>query len=249
MNKQKLQKIVQASGLDSRRKIRALIHEGKFKVNDTVVTDPNFPVDPAVDQIKLENKLIKIDIEERSYFIFNKPNGVISTLDDPEGRPTLKDYIDKIKERVYPVGRLDYHSEGLILLTNDGDLTNFIISARNKVPRQYRIKMKGFLKEEEIDRLLTKGMFVDGARIRPLDLRFTRRTAANNSWYNLTIIEGKKHIIRNMFQYLGHPVGKLQRTAIGTFMLKKLPVGHWRELSDEEVARFKKEYRFNPILS
>ncbi|MCI0471319.1 MAG: pseudouridine synthase, partial [Candidatus Aminicenantes bacterium] len=115
MNKQKLQKIVQASGLDSRRKIRALIHEGKFKVNDTVVTDPNFPVDPAVDLIKLENKLIKIDIEERSYFIFNKPNGVISTLDDPEGRPTLKDYIDKIKERVYPVGRLDYHSEGLIL--------------------------------------------------------------------------------------------------------------------------------------
>lgn len=245
MNKQKLQKIVQASGLDSRRKIRALIHEGKFKVNNRVVMDPNFPVDPAVDLIKLENKIIKIDMEERSYFILNKPNGVVSTLHDPEGRPTLKDYIDKIKERVYPVGRLDYHSEGLILLTNDGDLTNFIISARNKVPRQYRIKIKGVLKEEEINRLLTKGMFVDGSRIKPLALRYIRGTTGNNSWYNLTIIEGKKHIIRNMFQYLGHPVSKLQRTAIGTFMLKRLPVGHWREITDEEVARFKREYHFN----
>lgn len=246
MSKLKLQKAVQAAGFDSRRAIRKLIHEGKFKVNDRVVTDPNYLIDPDKDSIKLKNKKIEIKPEVISYFIFNKPYGVISTLNDPRGRPTIMEFIDKIKERVYPVGRLDYHSEGLILLTNDGDLTNFIISPKNKVPKLYRVKIKGILKEAEITKLKTKGLFVEGTRIKPLNISFIRKTKGNNSWYDITIIEGKKHILRNMFKYFGHPVEKLQRRAIGTIKLKKLPVGHWRELSTEEVSQFKKEYNFKP---
>jgi len=240
----KLQKAVQAAGFDSRRKIRELIHEGKFKVNGKVVKDPNFQIDPAKDSVKLRNKELKIEIENISYFIFNKPYGVISTLHDPQGRPTIKDYIVKIKERVYPVGRLDYQSEGLILLSNDGELTNFIISPRNTVPKQYRVKIKGVLTEAELIRIKTKGLFVEGMRIKPLNIRFIRKTTKNNSWYNITIIEGKKHIIRKMFKYFGHPVEKLTRTAIGTIKLGKLPTGHWRELTEEEVSQFKKEHHF-----
>jgi 23S rRNA pseudouridine2605 synthase len=246
MSMMKLQKAVQAAGFDSRRKVRELIHEGKFKVNGKVVKDPNFPVDPRRDSIMLKNKELKIEIENIAYFIFNKPYGVISTLHDPQGRPTIKDYIAKIKERVYPVGRLDYQSDGLILLSNDGELTNFIISPRNAVPKQYRVKIKGVLTEAEIIRLKTKGLFVEGMRIKPLDIRFIRKTVRNNSWYNITIVEGKKHIIRNMFKYFGHPVEKLTRTAIGTIKLGKLPSGHWRELTDEEISQFKKAHRFHP---
>lgn len=246
MTKTKLQKAVQAAGFDSRRNIRELIHEGKFKVNDKIIRDPNFLVDPEHDHVKLKNKLLAIKPEVISYFVFNKPYGVISTLHDPQGRPTLKEFITKIKERVYPVGRLDYQSEGLILLTNDGELMNFIISPRNKVPKQYRIKIKGVLKPEEITRLKTKGLVVDGVRIKPLDIRFIRKTKENNAWYSVTIIEGKKHILRKTFKYFGHPLEKLMRTAIGTLKLGKLPVGHWRELTEEEVAQFKKTYKFAP---
>jgi pseudouridine synthase len=246
MSEMKLQKAVQAAGFDSRRKIRELILEGKFKVNNKVVKDPNFLIDTEHDSVKLKNKVIKIQAQAISYFILNKPYGVISSLNDPQARPTIKEFINKIKERVYPVGRLDYQSEGLILLTNDGELTNFIISPRNLVPKQYRIKIKGVLKPEEIIKLKTKGLFVDGIRIKPLDIRFIRKTKENNSWYTVTIIEGKKHILRKTFKYFGHPLEKLKRTAIGSIKLGKLPVGHWRELTEEEVAQFKKEHKFVP---
>ncbi|MCK4763562.1 MAG: rRNA pseudouridine synthase [Candidatus Aminicenantes bacterium] len=244
MSKIKLQKAVQSAGIDSRRKIRQSIHEGKFKVNDKVVKDPNFLIDPALDAVRLKNKKLDIKPEATAYFILNKPYGVICTLDDPQGRPTIKEFITKIKERVYPVGRLDYNSEGLILLTNDGELTNFIISPRNQIPKLYLVKIKGTLKEAEAEKLKSKGIFMDGIRVKPLKIDFVRKTGKDNSWLNVAIIEGKKHILRKMFKYLGHPVEKLKRTAIGTFKLKKLPPGHWRELTEEEVAQFKKEYNF-----
>ncbi|NIM12015.1 MAG: rRNA pseudouridine synthase, partial [Candidatus Aminicenantes bacterium] len=153
MTNDKLQKILQAAGINSRRNIRQYIHDGRIKVNNQVVTDPNWPVDIARDSIRLDNKKLKLRVQKKSYFIFNKPYGVVSTLSDPGGRLTINDFIGKIKERVYPVGRLDYHSEGLILLTNDGELTNFIISPRNKIPKVYRLKIKGILTEEEKKKL------------------------------------------------------------------------------------------------
>jgi 23S rRNA pseudouridine2605 synthase len=244
MTQMKLQKALQAAGVDNRRDIRQGIADGEFKVNNTIIRDPNYMVDISKDVIRRLDKKIKLHIEKKVYYIFNKPDGVVSTLEDPEGRPTVKDYIPGIKERVYPVGRLDYHSEGLILLTNDGDLTNFIISPRNKVPKVYNIKIKGALTVEERKKLVDKGIHIEGSRVKPLRIEFIRKTAHNNSWIQVIIVEGKKHILRKVFKYAGHPVEKLKRMAIGTIKLKKLPVGYWLELTKEEVETFKQKYGF-----
>jgi len=244
MNRMKLQKALQAAGLDNRRNIRKGIADGEFKVNNTVIQDPNFMVDISKDVIRRLDRKIKLHVEKKSYYIFNKPDGVMTTLDDPEGRPTVKDFIAGIKERVYPVGRLDYHSEGLILLTNDGELANFVISPRNKVPKVYNIKIKGALSEEERKKLLSKGIHIEGSRVKPLSIEFIRKTARNNSWIQVVIVEGKKHILRKVFKYTGHPVEKLKRVAVGDIKLKKLPVGYWRELTKEEVDTFKQKHGF-----
>lgn len=240
----KLQKAVQASGIDSRRNIRKGIADGEFKVNNTVITDPNFLVDIAKDTIRFRDKKLKLKVEKKVYYIFNKPYGVVSTLRDPQGRPTIKDYIGKIKERVYPVGRLDYHSEGLILLTNDGELTNFIISPRNEIPKVYQIKIKGVLSDEERRKLLAKGVFLEGSRVVPQKIEFIRKTTRNNSWIQVTVIEGKKHIIRKLFKYSGHPVEKLKRMSIGTIKLKRLPSGQWEQLPEQELETFKTRHKF-----
>ena len=245
MSEEKLQKVLQTAGIDSRRKIRQQIHEGRIKVNNQVVGDPNFLVDIDRDTLRLDDRKLKLKAEMKSYFIFHKPYGVISTLHDPQGRPTITDFIGGIKERVYPVGRLDYHSEGLILLTNDGDLTHFIISAKNKIPKVYMVKIKGVLTVEERQQLKAKGIFLERRRVKPLRVDFIKKTAQGNSWIRVTVIEGKKHIIRDLLKYAGHPVEKLKRTAIGTILLKKLPVGHWREIGEEELELFKKTYRYS----
>lgn len=244
MAEEKLQKVLQAAGIDSRRNLRQLIHEGRIKVNNQVIDDPNFMVDITRDTVRLDDKKLKLKIEKISYFLLNKPIGVVSTLDDPQGRPTIKDLIGKIKERVYPVGRLDYNSEGLMLLTNDGELTNFIISPRNLIPKVYMVKIKGIIKDAERSRLTQKGVVVDGVRCKPVRIDFIKKTGQGNSWVRITLHEGKKHIIRNMLKYSGHPVEKLKRTAIGSFRLKKLPAGHWREITGEELEEFKKLYKY-----
>jgi len=244
MKEEKLQKVLQTSGLDSRRNLRQFIHEGRIKVNNQVVTDPNFLVDITRDTLRLDNLKLKLKKEKKSYYILHKPYGVISTLNDPQGRPTVKDYITGIKERVYPVGRLDYHSEGLILLTNDGELTNFIISTRNKIPKIYMTKIKGTLSVEERNNIKTKGIFLGNRRVKPLQVDFIKRTAQGNSWIRITIIEGKKHVVRDLLKYAGHPVEKLKRIAVGSFQLKKLVVGHWCELTAEELEIFKKTYDY-----
>jgi 23S rRNA pseudouridine2605 synthase len=243
MNEIKLQKFLQGSGLASRRDIRQWIHDGKFKVNRQVVTDPNFNVRINVDQIHFGKKLLKLSLQNKSYFIFNKPVGIVSTLDDPQRRPTIVSFITRIKERVYPVGRLDYNSDGLMLLTNDGELANFIISAKNQVPKTYLLKIKGEL-SPVTQKKLEKGVFLEGERLNPFVIEPVKRTSSGNSWLKVTISEGKKHILRNAFKYSGHPVEKLRRIAIGNILLGKLPLGEWRELKDYEIAAFKKKYDF-----
>jgi len=243
MKEIKLQKYLQDCGLASRRDIRQWIHEGKFKVNRHTVTDPNFPIKIPGDQIHLGKKLLRLIIQNKSYFIFNKPVRIVSTLEDPQGRPTVLTFINRIKERVYPVGRLDYNSDGLMLLTNDGDLANFIISAKNQVPKTYLLKIKGDL-SEATRKKLEKGVFLEGERLNPFVIEPVKMTSSGNSWLKVTITEGKKHILRNAFKYAGHPVEKLRRIAIGNIKLRNLPLGEWRELKDYELAAFKKQYKF-----
>jgi len=243
MKEIKLQKFLQDCGLASRRDIRQWIHDGKFKVNQQRVTDPNFPVKFPGDQIHFGKKLLKLTVQNKSYFIFNKPVGIVSTLADPQGRTTISAYISRIKERVYPVGRLDYNSDGLILLTNDGDLANFIISAKNQVTKTYLLKIKGDL-SEATQKKLEKGVFLEGERLNPFVIEPVKMTGSGNSWLKVTISEGKKHILRKAFKYSGHPVEKLRRIAIGNITLKNLPLGEWRELADYEISAFKKQYKY-----
>ena len=241
---ERLQKIIARAGIASRRKAEELILSGRVSVNGEVATQLGSRADAAHDTVRVDGKVLR-DSGTRRYLAMHKPKGCVTTTDDPEGRPTLKDFIARIKERVYPVGRLDYNSEGLILLTNDGDLTNFIISAKNKIPKIYMVKIKGILKDEVRKKIKTKGIHMDGLRVKPMRIDFIKKTPhGKNSWVRITIVEGKKHIIRKMFKYIGHPVEKLKRTAIGTIRLKTLPAGHWRELSPEELVEFKRTYRF-----
>ncbi len=244
MEKFKLQKFIQGSGFGSRREVRSMIATGEFTVNNEIIDDPNFLIDPGKDIVKHGKKRIKNIIENKVYFLFNKPLGVISTLKDPQGRTTITDFIKRIKERVYPVGRLDYNSEGLILLTNDGELTNFIISPRNKIPKVYLIKIKGIITPDEKEKLIKKGVFVDERKVRPVAIDFVKKTQTGNSWVRVTIIEGKKHIIRKIFKFSGHPVDRLRRVQIGNFSLRGIPSGQWRELTEDELKKFKKLYNF-----
>jgi 23S rRNA pseudouridine2605 synthase len=239
----KLQKFLQECGVASRRDIRRWIHEGRFQVAGRAVTDPNFPVRHPGDEVRLDGRPLRRTPQARSYFILNKPTGVVSTLSDPEGRPTVAALIQRIRERVFPVGRLDFHSDGLMLLTNDGELANFILSARNGVPKTYQLKIKGELSEAERGKL-ERGFVLEGERLNPFVIEPQSRTGAGNSWLRVTITEGKKHILRKAFQYSGHPVEKLRRVSIGSIALGKLPIGEWRELREEEVEAFKRQYRY-----
>lgn len=237
MNVMKLQKALQDAGMGNRRLIRQLINEGNIRVNNRVVTNPNYPLDVDHDLVHLKKKELKIRLQPKCYFILNKPDGVVSTLFDPQKRPTISHLIGKIRERVVPVGRLDFHSEGLILLTNDGELTNFILSAKNKVPKTYQVKIKGVL-SPETQKKLEKGIFMEGERLNPFRIEFIRQTTGGHSWWRVTITEGKKHILRKAFLFSGHPVERLKRTAIGTIRLKSLPAGEWRELTQTEIKTF-----------
>lgn len=240
----KLQKYLQDTGFDNRRNIRKWITSGEISVNNKIVKEPGFEIDPEKDTILYNGKKINLKLEKKKYYIFNKPYGVVSTLSDPEGRVTISEYIKKIKERVYPVGRLDYHSEGLILLTNDGELTNFIISPKNKIPKIYYIKVKGIPSNELQKKMRITGIVIDRVRVKPLQVSFVKKTGKGNSWLKVSIIEGKKHIIRKLFKYSGHPVEKLKRVSIGNIQLKKLPPGYYKELTIEEIEIFKTKFNF-----
>jgi len=245
MSASELQKILQQAGTADRRRIRRWIQQGRLKVNGRAVRDPHAIVRVGIDAITLDDEPLDVHPEKKSAFLFHKPTGVVSTLADPQRRPTVADFITGIRERVYPVGRLDFHSEGLMLLTNDGELANFILSPQQRVPREYLIKVKG-IPERETIRKLERGIHLQGRRLLPFSVSPLRRTGQGNSWLHVTIHEGKKHILRDAFKYSGHPVEKLKRIAIGTFRLKNIPAGHWRELTAAELRFFKKTYRYSP---
>lgn len=243
-----LQRFLQECGLASRRDIRRWIHEGRFQVGGQVVDDPNFPLRFPGAALRFEGRPLKLAPQPKCYFILNKPTGFVSTLADPEGRPTVAALTRRIRERVFPVGRLDFHSDGLMLLTNDGELANFILSARNGVPKTYLLKIKGTLAEAARARL-ERGIVLDGERLKPFAIQPLSATAGGNSWLRVTIREGKKHILRKAFQYSGHPVEKLRRVAIGSLKLGKLPLGEWRELKPQEIEEFKRQYHYEEASS
>ncbi len=236
---ERLQKILAHAGVASRRHAEEIIQAGRVTVNGHVVTELGSKADPEGDVIKVDGKKLK-RAERRVYILLNKPKNVMSTSTDPEDRPTVIDYVKgRIKERVYPVGRLDFGSEGLIILTNDGDFTKFMTKA-GIIPKVYHVKIAGQPAERDLERL-RKGAYIDKERLAASRIRLLK--AGENPWYEVTLHQGRNQQIRRMFQSIGHPVEKLRRVRIGALEDEKLSPGGWRFLTEDEVNQFKREFR------
>jgi len=233
---ERLQKLIAAAGIASRRHAEELIKAGEVTVNGALVTELGTKADPEKDHIKVRGKLINPSLQKRAnvYVLLNKPRGYLSSVSDPEGRPTVLELLPASMGRLYPVGRLDFNTEGLLLLTNDGDFTNFITSARNKVEKVYEAKVKGVPEEQAIQRLRRGVVLDDGDRTAPAKVRKIGETESN-AWFEVLLHEGKNQQIRRMFDLIGHTVLKLRRSRIGFLRDDELKPGKWRRLSENEV--------------
>lgn len=233
MPEERLQKIIAAAGVTSRRKAEQLILEGRVAINGKVVTELGTKADIERDHIKVDGKLIH-QPTHHVYIALYKPDSVVSTASDPQMRATVLDLLHGVKERVYPVGRLDYHSDGLILLTNDGDFANAITAAKSHVTKTYLVKANGTLSTEDEERFRT-GVPLSGKRTAPAYLRMVRK--GDNPWYEVRLIEGRNQQIRTMFKHFGLLVEKLRRIRIGNIELGALEKGAFRYLSAQEVSK------------
>jgi len=240
---ERLQKIIAAAGIASRRKAEELITSGHVQVNGTVVTELGSKADPEVDHVRVNGKLLQGQ-QRHTYLLLNKPKGYVTTVSDPEKRPTVMDLIRGVKGRVYPVGRLDDASEGLLLMTNDGDLAHRLMKAAWHVPKTYVVQVSGTPTEEAIAKLRA-GVSIatdDGKRVRtgPAAVRVIKEAA--NPWYEITLIEGRNRQIRRMFEAVGHHVEKIKRVKFGPLTLD-VPPGEFRPLTLREIERLKSATR------
>jgi 23S rRNA pseudouridine2605 synthase len=234
---ERLQKIIAHAGVSSRREAEAMIREGRVTLNGRVVEELGTRADPDRDHIKVDGKLIT-HAEPHRYILLYKPKEVMTTVEDPQGRRTVIDLVRGIRERIYPVGRLDFHSEGLVLLTNDGELAFKVSHPTHGSVKTYSVKVRGVPEERLVDKL-RRGITIDGKRTLPCDIERMHTTGKRddegNSWFEVKLREGRTQQIRKMFQAVGHPVSKLRRVAIGPISDPKLTPGVWRELTKQEV--------------
>ena len=238
---ERLQKLIAAAGIASRRHAEELIIGGKVSVNGQVVTELGTKADPDRDHIKVNGKLInpQLKTREKVYVLLNKPRGYLSSLSDPEGRPLVTELLPHSVGKVHPVGRLDFNTEGLLILTNDGELTNYITSARNRVDKVYEAKVKGVPTEAAIGRLRRGVTLEDGTRTAPAKIKLLHETE-NNAWFEVLLHQGKNQQVRRMFDLIGNSVLKLRRIRIGSLTDESLKPGHWRFLTIGEVKRLMK---------
>ena len=234
---ERIQKIIAKCGIASRRKAEEMILEGLVRVNGVPAT-LGMKADLERDHIKVRGKLIG-KAETQVYLAFNKPVQCLTSMSDEEGRPTVKAYLKRIRAQVFPVGRLDFNSEGLLILTNDGELANAILHPKNKIPKLYRVKVDSFPDEQDIMKL-EKGIMLDDGITAPAKVRLVKKLKAN-SWMDITIYEGRKRQVRRMFERIGHSVSKLVRLRINGLSLGDLKPGEYRYLTPEEVAKLKEE--------
>lgn len=233
MATERLQKILSGAGITSRRNAEKMIVEGRVTVNGAVVVELGTKADLDTDHIKVDGKLIKPP-SQLIYIALNKPDSVVTTVSDPQGRTTVLDLLPGLRTRVYPVGRLDYHSQGLIFLTNDGEFANAITSARNHVPKTYLVKATGTLSEEQME-AFRSGIPLSGKRTAPAGIKLMRRE--ENPWYEVRLVEGRNQQIRTMFKHFRLLVEKLRRVQIGNVSLGKLKPSEFRALTPDEVRR------------
>jgi 23S rRNA pseudouridine2605 synthase len=237
--KERLQKILAHAGVASRRAAETLITAGKVRVNGKLVTELGTCADPRRDRIEVDGK--RVVLEKPVYLVLHKPRGVVSTLRDPEGRPSLGEIVKRIGVRVYPVGRLDFHTSGALLLTNDGELTDALLHPRRDVPKVYVAKVRGQVAIEALEALRKGVALDDGQRTKPADV-FVLREEERNTWLQITLYEGRNRQIHRMGDAIGHPVLRLARTSFAGVASEGLRPGEHRALSNDELEKLKKNY-------
>jgi len=228
----RLQKIIASSGISSRRKAEDFIRQGLVTVNGETVMTLGTKVDPLHDHIKVNGRHLKTKLPDM-FVMLNKPVGYLSTLHDPDGRPTIKHLMPKPSLRLFPVGRLDWDSEGLLLLTNNGDIAQACLHPTHHVQKTYLVKVKGVLEESHLQQL-RRGVALEDGQTAPAKVKKAGKLQAN-SWIEITIHEGRKHQIKRMFDHIGHPVIRLKRIQFGPLNLGKLLPGKTRYLTDNEA--------------
>ncbi|HUS18099.1 MAG TPA: pseudouridine synthase [Terriglobales bacterium] len=242
MPAERLQKIIAAAGIASRRKAEQLITAGLVSVNGQIVTELGAKADLEQDHIKVNGKLLQ-GAQRHAYFLLHKPKGYVTTSSDPEGRPTVLDLIKEPGLRLYPVGRLDYATEGLLLITNDGDLANLLTKASSHFPKTYLVKVSGVPAEEAVEKLragvkIQEGEGKSAKYVRTAPARVALFKRGDNPWFEVTLIEGRNRQIRKMFEVVGHRVEKIKRVRYGPLQLDVDP-GKYRSLTMREVAQLK----------
>lgn len=229
----RLQKVLAAAGIASRRASEILIDEGRVEVNGKVVTEQGRRVNPETDQIRVDGSRIPPP-RRHLYLVLNKPRGVVSTLEDPEGRPTLSDYLPATKERLFHVGRLDTDTEGLIVLTNDGDFAHRLAHPSYQVSKTYTVQAAGVM-DNRIIRRLEKGVTLEDGPVRPDKVKLISR-GQDRTLLAITLHEGRNRIVRRMMDTVGHPVDRLSRTEIGPIRIGNLRPGETRDITREEMG-------------
>lgn len=230
----RLQKVIADSGVTSRRKAEELIQEGRVKVNDEVVTEMGIKVDPYKDIIQVDGEVIEADTAEKLYIVMHKPRGVMCTVDDPEGRQTVIDLCKGIQARIFPVGRLDYLSEGLLLLTNDGDLANKIMHPRYEVIKTYEVKVFGLVNDYILQKLRA-GVVSQGEKLKPRSVRVVQQLP-KKTWIEIRLGEGRNREIRRLCEEIGLTIDKLKRVAIGGLSIRNLKPGSFDLVSYKKLC-------------
>lgn len=228
----RLQKYISKSGLCSRRKAEELIRDGKVSVNGILITDMGFKVNPNYDKVKVNNKLINIS-DEKIYIALNKPEKVITSAKDEKNRKTVLDFTKDIPQRIFPVGRLDYDTSGLIILTNDGDIANKLMHPRKKIYKKYLAYVKGVPNDSDLEKL-RNGIVIDNRKTAKARAHLVN-TNEKDSLIIIEIYEGRNHQIKKMCETIGHPVKRLKRVSVGEIELGDLKVGEWRKLTQKEI--------------
>jgi len=234
---ERLQKVIAQAGVASRRKAEQLILEGKVKVNGKVVKELGTKVNPSTDDIEVNG--IPIEKEEPVYYLFYKPRGVISTVNDDKGRKTVLNYFPHVPQRIFPVGRLDYDTSGLLILTNDGELAHLLMHPKHEIDKTYVAKLEG-IPTRPVLKTLEKGIQLEDGKTAPARVKFiSGDRKKNTSIVEITIHEGRNRQVRRMFDAIGHKVLKLRREKYGFLTLNGLNAGESRELSPHEVKHLR----------
>lgn len=234
---ERLQKVISQAGIASRRESEELIKAGRVKVNGVVVTELGTKVEPTRDKVAVDNKPIRT--EKPVYILLNKPRGIVTTLHDPEGRKTVASLLPDISERIYPVGRLDYNTEGLLLMTNDGELTHALTHPSHEIEKTYRAKVLGRPPEEKLDRLRA-GIKLEDGLTAPAKVNAVEYDREKDlSTVEIVITEGRNRQVRRMFEAIGHPVRQLKRVKFAFLTLVGVRRGAYRHLEADEVETLK----------